>query len=314
MPFARRRAVPVKSAGLASALARLGLPVWFFLIDTQVVGPGTLPGGDAILYARGARAFLNGASPWDASLVANGQTFHFAGLPPSVLAFIPFAGLPETVTAWIWIGLSAAAAAAIVSRLGLAWWYLAFPPLVQGVASGNPQIVLLASLLLGAGPVAAVLKVYAVVPLLAEGRWRALLLVALVFAATIALAPTLWLNYLNDFAAISATLSSEAHGGLSAWAQPWPLLLATAAALVVIAWHDRRAAGWLAVPALWPASEYHYATMILPITTPLLAFAMATPWYGVPALVTIGYAAVLVMKTYGKDRWPFRRPSLVGAA
>ena len=108
--------------------------------------------------------------------------------------------------------------------------------------------------------------------------------------------------------------SSEAHGGLSAWAQPWPLLLATAAALVVIAWHDRRAAGWLAVPALWPASEYHYATMILPITTPLLAFAMATPWYGVPALVTIGYAAVLVMQTYGKDRWPFRRPSRSGAA
>ena len=62
--------------------------------------------------------------------------------------------------------------------------------------------------------------------------------------------------------------------------------------LVIIAWHDRRAAGWLAVPALWPASEYYYATMILPIATPLFAFAMAIPWYGVPALVTIGYAAV----------------------
>ena len=46
----------------------------------------------------------------------------------------------------------------------------------------------------------------------------------------------------------------------------------------------------------------------------MLALAMAIPWYGVPAFVTIGYAAVLVMKTYTKHRWSFRRMALVESA
>ena len=44
--------------------------------------------------------------------------------------------------------------------------------------------------------------------------------------------------------------------------------------------------------------------MILPITTPLLAFAMAIPLYGVPAVVTIGYAVVVVVRRYSMSRWP----------
>jgi len=298
---------------LWAAFERVGLPVWFLLIDTQLVGQQIQPGGDAVLYARGARAFLDGGDPWNAILVGSGQTFHFAGLPPTVLAFIPFAGLSETVTAWGWVGLSIAAAVLIVRRLNLPWWYLAFPPLVLGVYAGNPQIALLALLLVGAGPIGAILKVYAVVPMAAEGRWRALALTGAVFAASVAIVPGLWTSWWDQLGSVSATLVGEANGGFSAWAQPWPLLLATVGALLIIAWHDRRAAGWLAVPALWPASEYYYATMILPIATPLLAFAMAIPWYGVPALVAIGYAVVILVQTYGRGRWPLRNAVLVRA-
>ena len=128
-------------------------------------------------------------------LVGSGQTFHFSGLPPTVLAFIPFAALPESVTAWGWVGLSVAAAILIVRRLKLSWWYLAFPPLVLGVYAGNPQIALLALLLVGAGPLGAVLKVYAVVPMAGEGRWRALALTGAIFAASVAVAPGLWTSW-----------------------------------------------------------------------------------------------------------------------
>jgi len=53
--------------------------------------------------------------------------------------------------------------------------------------------------------------------------------------------------------------------------------------------------------------------MILPIATPLLAFAMAIPWYGVPALVAIGYAVVILVQTHGRGRWPLRNAVLVRA-
>lgn len=298
---------------LWAAFQRVGLPVWFLLIDTQLIGQQIPPGGDAVLYARGARAFLDGGNPWSAVLVGSGQSFHFSGLPPTVLAFIPLAWLPEAVTAWGSVALSVAAAVLIVRRLKLAWWYLAFPPLVLGVYAGNPQIVLLALLLMGAGPLGAMLKVYAVVPMAGEGRWRGLAVTGAIFAASVAIVPGLWSQWASQLGSVSATLVSEANGGFSAWAQPWPVLVATIIALVIIAVHDRRAAGWLAVPALWPASEYYYATMVLPIATPLLAFAMAIPWYGVPAVVAVGYAAVVLMRTYGNGRWPFRDPAMVAA-
>ena len=289
---------------LWAAFQRIGLPVWFLLIDTQLIGQQIPPGGDAVLYARGARAFLDGGDPWNAVLVGSGQTFHFSGLPPTVLGFLPFALLPESVTAWGWVGISFAAAVLIVRRLKLPWWYLAFPPTVLGVYAGNPQIALLALLLVGAGPVGAILKIYAVVPMAGEGRWRALALTGAIFGASIAVVPALWTSWWAQLGSVSATLVGEANGGFSAWGQPWPLLAAAVVALLAIAWHDRRAAGWLAVPALWPASEYYYATMILPIATPLLAFAMAIPWYGVPAFVTIGYAVVVLIQRHGVSRWP----------
>jgi hypothetical protein len=282
--------------GLRRAFVRLGLPMWFLVIDTQLIGQTIPPGGDAVLYARGARDFLAGTNPWNAVLTAGRYTFHFAGLPPTVIAFIPFAGLPEAVTAWGWVILSLVAAVVVVRRLRLSWWYLAFPPLVLGVYAGNPQIVLLALLVVGAGPVAGVLKVYAVVPMAGEGRWRALAVTGALFGVTVVAAPGLWASYIGQLGAISQTLLVEANGGFSAWALGWPLIVATVVALLVIALYDRRAAGWLAVPALWPAAEYYYATMALPIASPLLAFAVAIPWYGAPALAAIAYAVIMVIR------------------
>src|SRR5207253_11201770 len=62
---------------------------------------------------------------------------------------------------------------------------------------------------------------------------------------------------------ISGRLMIEALGGWSAWV--WLPLLVVAGVgigLLLVGRHWEQAA-WLTVPAVWPASQFHYATMVL---------------------------------------------------
>ena len=98
--------------------------------------------------------------------------------------------------------------------------------------------------------------------------------------------PSLWLDYLEQFGSISSRLEYESLQGLSAFYFPF-LLAATVAALLVLALRDRRAAGWLAVPAVWPSSQFHYSTMALPVMSPFLAVFLAVPMLREPPVVII---------------------------
>ena len=242
------------------------------------------------------RAFLVGQDPWAANVVINGATFHFAGLPPTVLAFVPFAVLPELLTSAFWIAAGIGSAVVIVRRLRLPVWYLAFPPFVSGVWTGNPQLPLVALLVIGGGALAPILKVFGVVPLLGERRWWSLAACLLIFGASWVAANELWMRFLADAPAIAAHQLSETNGGLSAWGQPMPFLVVTGAALVVLAALDAHAAGWLAIPAVWPGSQLSYGTMALPVATPALAAAMAYPLPGLPAAALVGYTVVAAVR------------------
>ena len=161
-----------------------------------------------------------------------------------MLAFLPFAPLPEWTVAAIWVLVSAASALVIVRRLRLPLYYFGFPPLVVSVYAGNPQLPLLALILIGWGAVAPVLKVFAVVPLVGERRWRALLLGGGLFAASVVVAPSLWMTYLGEWATIAARQTQDAHGGLSAWGLGLPILLITNGAQAVLAaWTCARPGG-----------------------------------------------------------------------
>lgn len=276
--------------GLELAFER-SLPVLFLAINVA-----TLPwflstplGSDAIVYARGAGAYLAGQDPWAANVVIHGAVFHFAGLPPTVLAFVPFAVLPEALTGAIWMAAGTAAAVTLVRRLRLPVWYVAFPPFVSGVWTGNPQLPLVALLVVGGGAVAPILKVFGIVPLIGERRWRSLAVCSLIFGATLVLAGGLWARFLADASTVTAHQLSETYGGLSAWGQPMPVLVVTCAALVVLAGMDWRTAGWLVVPAVWPGSQLSYGTMALPVVTPFIAAAMAYPLPGLPAAAVVAY-------------------------
>jgi hypothetical protein len=241
---------------------------------------------------------LNGADPWTTFDRWNGVDWHFAALPTAAQLFVPFVWLPEGLGLAIFFGLSGAIAWIALRRLALPAWWLFFPPLTEGLLAANPQIVLLGLLLLG-GPlaraIAAGLKVYAVVPILARREWLALAVTLGLLAVSIAVGLGVWATYLAELGTVSARAVQESQGGVSAALLldpkvfgpaipsagplrllPGLLLYGLIAALIlIVAIRDVRAAGWLAVPLLWPAAEYHLATFAIPVARRLSIWIIA---------------------------------------
>jgi hypothetical protein len=281
--------------GLAHAAASVGLCGWFiyWVRDScwSIPTDGRL-GIDGRIYYRAAQAWLEGRDPWLAGVPVSGFRFDFAGPPPTVLAFVPFAVLPEYLFTIAWLAISAAAALYTVHRVGRPMWWLLFPPLVQGVLVGNPQVLCLAVLLASSDwlrSLAIPLKAYAALPMLAERRWRALGILAGASALSFALWPGLWFTYLSEFSLISARIAGQSFGGFSA-TRDGSLLAVTALAVGALALVDLRAAGWLAVPALWPSSQFFYSAFALPVMSPILAVGLAVDQYSLPAQVICVYA------------------------
>jgi hypothetical protein len=246
-------------------------------------------GLDATIYYRGVVAWLNGANPWDAAVTVSGYAYHYAGTPVTTVIMAPAALLSEDVFTAAWLVLTLLATIWTLRRLGFPIWWLLFPPIAEALFSANPQLVVLALLVANhaaASAVATALKVYAFIPLFGESRWRQIAVAVAINAATIAIAPGLWLDYLRQFGSISTRLESESLQGLSAFYFP-ALLAVTVLALVILALRDRRAAGWLAVPAVWPSSQFHYSTMALPVMSPLMAVLLAVPMLRQPPVVIV---------------------------
>jgi hypothetical protein len=216
-----------------------------------------VPAGlDVQIYYRGVQAWLNGQDPWSAQVtVSSRAVFNYSGSPATTVLFAPSALLSEGQFTALWLVLTAASAVAILRLLKLPLWWLLFPPIVEAMYSGNPQIVVLMLLLAGTGRL---------VPALA------------LTVATFAIAPALWISYVREFGEISARLAAQSNMGYSAFYFPL-LAIPTAIALILLSRRDPKAAAWLVVPALWPASEFHYSTFALPVMTPLLAVLLAVP-------------------------------------
>jgi hypothetical protein len=276
---------------------------WFLVMLVVLALQGALSvealGTDANLYRFAASSYMAGADPWNRA-GGDWAVFQFAGLPPTILAFVPFAFLPEPVVMALWVALSLAAAILIVRALRLPLYWLLFPPLVGGVWSGNPHIVVVALLLGRAASLAPILKIYGAVPLIGERRWSALLLSGALVALTVVAAPGLWRDYLTQAADVSARLVAQA-GPMSAYG--FPILMALVAFVLALLF-SRRELGWLAVPALWPGTEFIYSSMALPVITPVLATALAVPFRGSPviAIVIAGFVRLIEPRYAGLYR------------
>lgn len=282
-------------------LARRGTPLvlalWFAIASTALIVGRVLMGGpfwfgsEAVLGAHAARALLGGGNPWAAEFL--GSTF--TAPPPSLLAYLPFVILPDELVAAAWVAIAAGSSLYVVRKLGLAPFWLAFPPLVVGMIAGSPAPLILA-LLLRAGAAeglrgvltnaaAVVLHPFAALPTLALGRWRPALLaldIALVSVPFLA-----WAAFIGTAGGVAGAIALQTNGGLSAAVSPGLFILAGAG---LIALGPKRG-GWLIVPALWPNAPFAYALLALPVLAdmPLIAAALASP--AAPGLIAYGIAA-----------------------
>lgn len=290
----------VAAASLADRLIRPILPIWFAVLTTSMVAThlavydGTVVGVDARIYHRGVVAYLNGANPWDTLAYMGPWPAHFTGLPPTILTLLPLALLPEEIVVWLLLPASFAAGLFIVRNLHLPWYFVLFPPLVQGMMAANPHLLLMALVLAGWGWLSPLVKVYFIAPLVAEKRWRQLFLCVLLIAISVLVAPQLWIEWLSRAGFISTRILEESLGGHSAVNFGPPMIVPIAALLALFALVDWRAAGWIAVPALWPATQFFYSTFFLPVMRPWMAMILSLEMFGMAPLVAAIATAVAV--------------------
>jgi hypothetical protein len=277
------------------------LAVWFLVLASPLLlgylaDPTTLF-FDARLYADGTRAWIAGSNPWDVTY----HGVYYAAPPPSLLPLAPFTLLP-TPFDWMAVGALVVGATILTIRmLRLPWWWLLFPPVVQGVLSGNVQMLLIPFILGGGGWLAALLKVYALVPLAFLGKWRQVGLALLIIVVTIPILP--WGTYLANLAVINDRLDAQTGYGLT-FQQSALLLLPSLVAFAAI---GREKSAWLAVPALWPSQQWYYASLALPVRSALVGAIIAVPVVGSGALALFVYALVTVLarrRTARRERGP----------
>jgi hypothetical protein len=284
--------------------ARYWLAIWFGIIGFIRLSSLTTgsAGFDAQLYLKATRAWMSGADPW---VYVDQQ--RFAAPPPTLIPLAPIAVLPEQLGIWLMMALAVVGAIATVRLLRLPWWWLLFPPFIDAAWNGNPQNLLVPLILIGAGPLAAVLKIYAIVPIALTLRWRALLVTALLLIITAPLLP--WASYFAQFGELSAALNEQSDGGLSATAIPWLLPVA----LLALVFTGRERAAWLAVPAIWPTTQWYYSTLAVPAATPIAGAILAIPLPGAAVVATIAVAVHRRNTSVQKlvDDW---RPSRAHAA
>jgi hypothetical protein len=268
---------------LRLALAQIGLPAWFVVIDLLwVVKPITLA-IDARHYQRAASTWLAGGNPW---AVYEYDVPYLSG-PHTLLFYAPTSVLPLTGAVVTWMLVGFLAAVWVVRRLGLPMWWIAFPPLFHAIWNGNPQTLMLALLMVGtpiASSAAAAIKLYAFVPLLF--RPTQLLVAGIVVALTLPLFP--WHLYLASGSDVSDRLMDSWNG--SAWRIP-VLLVPTLLALWVL---RKRGAEWWSIPAVWPATQFYYVSTVLPVVArrPVLAALTALPVPLMVPIIVMGLALV----------------------
>jgi hypothetical protein len=280
-PFSR-----IDRSGLGAALGKVGLPSWFLAIDLlfQFLDPHLLL-TDSRLYQQATNVWLAGGDPW----ALNVDGIYYAAAPWSLLGYLPTAWLPLEAASWSWALLGLGAAVWTLRRLDLPLWWLAFPPLAEALWNGNAQPVVLAALLLRhpwGVTLAAVLKLYGIVPPILARRWRQVAIAAFVLSVTLPFLPWgIWVEHRLGFdAATNLTWNG------SAWRFP-PLIPVAAAALVVL---RHRGAEWLAIPAVWPGTQLFYHVFALPTLRdkPWLAALLALPMPLLAPCAVIAYAVL----------------------
>ena len=260
----------------------IALATWFVTLSAMRLQ--TLfqndPFPDLRLYLRGSAAWLQGQDPW---LVHIG-TLHYAAAPPSLILMAPFALLPEPIAVGILTVLAVIASFWTHRRLGLPMWWIVWPPLVDNLWNGNPQLFVVPLLLGPAAFLAPIVKAYGIVPLAIQWRWRMIAGTVAIGIVTLPILP--WATFFGHLSETTGFLTDQSQGGMSAWF--FPILVPFAAVALVVM--GRQKASWWFIPALWPATQWYYSLMAMPAMTALTAAILAAPVQGLPAVAAVAAA------------------------
>jgi hypothetical protein len=279
-------------------IARFWLPVWFATHSSVAIVNSardtSLLFFDARLYLMATQAWLQGSDPWSVQLAG----IYYAAPPPSLLPLAPLAMLPIDVGVAVLASLMIVAAVASVRLLSLPWWWVLFPPLVQCVLSANVHALLLPLILLPAGALAGLLKIYAVVPMALLGRWWALLMLGAALVVSIPVLP--WSTFLGNLTLINERLAQQTDDALPTIV----LVLAAPAALLAMRIVGRERSAWLAVPALWPSQQYYYGSLAMGARSQLAAAIVAFPIAGSGLLALLALAIAEQRRQRKRDGSP----------
>jgi hypothetical protein len=109
-------------------VATYGLFLTFLIVSTRkaldFAAQGYV-GIDLRIYRAAAHAVLVGQNPWP----ADGHDAPFAATPPTIVAYLPAAVLPDMLATIVYTLLSVAAAVFVIRRLRLPVWWILFPPI-----------------------------------------------------------------------------------------------------------------------------------------------------------------------------------------
>lgn len=314
-PVWARRSLPVLPPlpGLVPLLRGPLIPgVIFAVISVSWAMKLGLSGFDAWLYREGSVAWLAGLDPWQAGT----PPAHYAGSPLSLIAFAPATIIPEQLFRWGFVLVSAVMLGHAFRHRRVYWLY---PPTVLFVIGGNPGGLMVALLMANSNwtrGFAVWIKSYAVLPAIGERAWRGLAVSAFVALLTFVALPDLWLSYIRELPMIASRLANETGHGGTIYEAP-QLVPFAVVALVYLARVDLRAAGWLAIPALWPAQEFSNALLLAPVVGPWTALIpIIRPQASGATLAVIAYALVLFLKrrAAASDSRPSPAPDPSGPA
>jgi hypothetical protein len=241
------------------------VPALLAVLDTRLIG------SHALIYTGAAQAWLAGGDPWTVGPPA----VVFAG-PPSMLApYVPFVGADPMLTRVIWVVGAALLTVWILRQLKLPAYWIAFPPLLEGVILGHPEILVLAALVVGGATagIAPFIKPYSGMALLAERNVRGVAAAAVLTLTSFLILP--WRQFVAELPMINENLARQARGD-SVFGEPLLMVIALLA-LVSLGW---RRGLWLSVPVLWPYAQPIYKTMTVPALSPLVAIFWALPLPG----------------------------------
>lgn len=255
------------------------VPAWFVIISLMrlsALAQFGEPAYDGMLYRAATIRWLEGGDPW---LIPESGAI-YAAPPPTLLAMLPVAIVPEILARPLLLALGVAATIWMIRRLRLPLWWLAFPPLVDVLWNANPHVFVAPLLVAGLAPLAAFVKLYAGAVPAIRLDWKALAATAALLLVTLPFLP--WGLFIERWPDVSRALNDQsAGGGLSVWTTPLLLPVAVVAGILL----GRERLAWWSIPVFWPFTQWYYSSIALPVLTPLAAVALSIP---VPGATTAG--------------------------